>query len=446
MTRQILPTFLTILTLLNGNLVNSLPIDHGMYVMPNVSKWLNGYYASLSSETDSMPTYFNIYDELPITQFVRNQGSANTCWAFAADSLLEIYIARKYDVYKDFSENHLINNTPIPLSYQSGGYFLAAMGYYLNQLGPINEVLDPYGSDDNDLKASPEFSVSGYIEGHDDQDLLKSLIQSKGAVVTSIHYNPALDGLYNWKTHSYYNPTTQLIKTHDIILIGWDDAYSKENFLSKPSRNGAFIAQNSFGNGWGDNGIFYISYDDVYVSETYYAIDDITYADPTSKIYFYDETGVTHFDAYNNQNTAVGVNVFNAKPKFTDQSEYLYAVGVYSEGDVQADIYFKSGAFDPETPVMGTLIKSVSLQSAGYSKIILDTALPLTANEPFTISVLLSGSTPFLVPIEAPYPGIAYDVWGKPNTGYIGVPGEFVDITRFRENASIAIRAYTFER
>lgn len=451
MIHRVLPTVLTILTLLHGSLVSYLPIDRNIQSMPNVTAWLSAYYNTLSDAETDLPPYFNVYDELPIEKFVRNQGSANTCWAFAADSLLELYIAQKYDVYKDFSESHLIHNSPIPLTYQSGGYFLAAVMYYLNGLGPVDEDLVPYDSTDDTLSIAPEFSVTGYIEGHDNQTQIKELILSKGAVVTSIHYTPSLEGLYNWDTHSYYNPTTKLPKTHDIILVGWDDAYAKENFISQPSQNGAFIAQNSFGNGWGDDGIFYISYDDVYVSDTYYAIDDVVYADPSTRVYYYDETGVTHFDAYNNKNAATGVNVFESKDKenlTAGETEYLYAVGLYSEGNVQADIYFKQGTFDSENPVLGSIKKTVTLDTAGYSQIFLDHAIPLVAGEPFTVSVVFSGSTPFLVPIEAPYPGIAYDVWGKTGVGYIGDAdsGDFVDITRFRENASIAVRAYTFER
>ena len=45
---------------------------------------------------------------------------------------------------------------------------------------------------------------------------------------------------------------------HDIVIIGWDDNYPKENFLADIESNGAFICQSSWGDKFGENGIFYV--------------------------------------------------------------------------------------------------------------------------------------------------------------------------------------------
>ena len=37
--------------------------------------------------------------------------------------------------------------------------------------------------------------------------------------------------------------------------------FSKDNFTVKPQNDGAFICQNSWGENFGDDGIFYISYE-----------------------------------------------------------------------------------------------------------------------------------------------------------------------------------------
>ena len=47
---------------------------------------------------------------------------------------------------------------------------------------------------------------------------------------------------------------------HAVALIGYDDNYSADNFSDnealKPKHNGAYIAINSYGNEWGNNGVF----------------------------------------------------------------------------------------------------------------------------------------------------------------------------------------------
>ena len=49
---------------------------------------------------------------------------------------------------------------------------------------------------------------------------------------------------------------------HDVVIIGWDDNYSKDNFSVSLEGNGAFICVNSWGDRFGDDGLFYVSYYD----------------------------------------------------------------------------------------------------------------------------------------------------------------------------------------
>ena len=119
---------------------------------------------------------------------------------------------------------------------------------------------------------------------------------------------------------SYYCDNTSFLANHAISIIGWDDEYSKNNFLKTPSCDGAYIAMNS----WGEKlSYFYISYDDFFVEQSMYGIQGISDVD-YDNIYQYDEFGMCiYLNPPEETLQMYGANVFHKKGK-------LAAVGTFN--------------------------------------------------------------------------------------------------------------------
>lgn len=389
-----------------------------------------------------LPKAFDTYSILDAAKFVRNQGSAATCWAFAANSLFEIKIAKVTGVINDFSEDHLISNTPIPSTYESGGHFLVSSIYYQNGLGPVDESLAPIDSHSNGKVFDVGYTLLDYTEINDNLISTKRAIFEHGAVLTSLYLNETDKTVYNTKTSSYFNSKDENLRTHELVLVGWDDAYSKDNFIVPPKSNGAFIAQNSFGNSWGKDGFFYVSYEDVHILSQVYAISDFELKTLKTTQYYYDKTGMTHFESFDSSNSAIGLNNFISKG-----NETLKRISVYtSEKNTRIDLYYGLGTFSNDKGFAFDSPKlSLRIPDKGYHTIDLPESLLLKVKSGFWIATKFTAKSPFVVPIEAPYPGIYYPLTANVGEGYIGNGLIFKDMTAIREKASIVLRATTYK-
>lgn len=391
----------------------------------------NGLVVSGLQAPSKLPTVFNTYDTLDATKLIRNQGTAATCWAFAANSMFEIAIAKQSNVYNDFSETHLIQYTSIPSTIESGGNFQASRIYYQNLFGPVDE------SSTLTTVVSTPYRLTGYVEINSDLNATKRAIFDYGSVLASIYLNETDEWVYSKENTAYYNDSLDRERTHELILVGWDDSYGKENFISTPKNDGAFIAQNSFGNSWGNNGFIYISYEDVHLLNEVYAITQFKSQPIQQTLYAYDETGITHFESFGDSNNAIGINTFKIKG-----NETLKNIGLYTaEDNMSVEIYYATGRFNQK---LSPVKYQITIEKKGYHVIDLPLALQLNDSSYFWIGTLFKGTTPFVVPIEAPFPGVTYPITSNAGESFIGNGDVFYDLILFRKNASIALRAFTW--
>lgn len=216
-----------------------------------------------TSDSQKLPSHYD-YRELQRSPSIKDQGVYGTCWAFASLTALESSLLPEEQM--DFSEDHMSRKNSFASEVNDGGEYTMAMAYLASWQGPVLEEDDPYGDG-----VSPEgLSSVKHIQevqiiGAKDFEMIKRMVFQYGGVQTSLYTS-----LINSKSRSeYYNPETYAYcyigtekPNHDVVIIGWDDNYPKENFTVNLEADGAFICRNSWGEEFGEDGTFYVSYYD----------------------------------------------------------------------------------------------------------------------------------------------------------------------------------------
>lgn len=100
-----------------------------------------------------------------------------------------------------------------------------------------------------------------------DTEAVKRLIMKNGALYVSAAVGCwGYPKIGNFDTGAAYLPEyTDLASrgNHGVVIVGWDDNYSKDNFGTTPPGDGAWIIKSSFGmKRYGDNGYMHVSYYD----------------------------------------------------------------------------------------------------------------------------------------------------------------------------------------
>ena len=353
-----------------------------------------------------IPSSYNL-NALGKVSSVKNQGGTGTCWAHAALAAAESSLIMDGAATKsiDLSESHLVwfsegQNTdeddplygdPFVVSncYDYGGNNSIALGALSSWMGAANESSYP------DVDSRPIIAESKRYDGAyrvrksvtfdpSDRTAIKSYLMENGALTIAYHSDDSTTAVSHYKFGSDYASFYQneYTKTnHAVTLVGWDDNFSKSNFVVTPPGNGAWLIKNSWGTGWGKDGYFYLSYYDTSIRSI--ASFEAEKAGGYSNVY---QHSMIAGSGYRTSSYITGANVFTASG-----NDPLTAVSFYtSEASVPYTIYIYSGV-DSKNPMSGTLMltQSGTASYAGYHTVDLSNTVSIPSGTKFSVCLAL---------------------------------------------------------
>ena len=398
------------------------------------------------AETKDLPSYYN-YAERGKRTYIKDQENMGACWAFAALSALETTLLPEETA--DYSEDHMLHNSGFGLSPEEGGDYIMALSYLSSWKGPVREEDDPYGDDVSDPLLSPVKHVQEVrmIESKD-YETIKKMIFKYGGVESSIYMalldeSTIDDRYYNATTNAYCYPN-ETNPNHEIVIIGWDDDYPAENFTPHVTEDGAFICQNSWGNRFGEDGIFYVSYEDYVIGTTNEVYTRIEDADNYDHIYQYDLCGWIGRVGYN-RNHAYFANVYTA-----ENEEELAAVSFYATGrDTTYKVYVDTDVkSEGDLKIQGEPVAEGGFKEMGYYTVDLSEPVELKKGERFAVIVEINtpGSTHPIAMEMSVEDSRTEMVSLEGKESYISNTSAFWERTQDSSSCNVCLKAFTRDK
>lgn len=400
--------------------------------------------ADTSENSSSLPASYDLRSRFRISA-IRNQGRYGTCWAFGALTAMESALLPE-DSYV-FSVDHMSMSNSFKVTQYDGGEYTMGMAYLAAWQGPVYEKDDPYG----DGKTNKELEAVKHVQemriiASKDIAAIKEAVFKFGGVQTSLYSSlqnaNSSSRYYNRATNSYcYIGTAK--PNHEVVIIGWDDNYSKDNFSIPLEGDGAFICQNSWGESFGDDGVFYVSYYDTNIGTHNVVYTRIEESDNYDNIYQSDLCGWVGKMGYDKE-SMYGANVFTAEKDEDVVATAFYATAPDTEYKVYVvDRFVNEKSFDNKV-----LVAEGVLEDAGYYTIDFERDIAVKAGQKYAVVVYVH--TP-----GATHPmAIEYDSGDRfldniildDGEGYISYSGTHFINVKDKQKCNLCIKAFTNDR
>lgn len=374
-----------------GTLITQTKDGYGLGYIPEVIKPDFGDYYSLQKiKSAKFPQIYDLRAIGYITP-VKNQILNGPCWAFASIGAVEsLWLKDGYGSY-DLSEKNMVSCHGFDNTVCMGGNNSMAMAYLNRRDGPISESDDPYGTINCSSTCLTGFNPQAWVSDSriipGDSLSIKQAILDYGAIASSMYYSSTY---YNASNYTYYYNGTSYTN-HGVLIAGWDDT------KITAGGTGAWIVKNSWGTGFGENGYFYVSYNDSKILSSNAAYPVRNNFEVNGQVYYYDKYG--RVSGYGlGGNTAYGLVKFIASNRREISKIVTYASTANTELDI--NIY---DSFDGTN--LSILLGSITNQQCslpGYYSFDLNNPILLSNGEDFYIRVKYQ--TPgylYPIPIEA---------------------------------------------
>ncbi len=399
------------------------------------------YLVTDTENTKNLPSYYSYVDKNK-NPIIKNQLNLGTCWAFASLTALESTLLPERNLI--FSADHISLNNSFNLSQYDGGEYSMAVAYLTAWQGPVLEKDDPYADfkTDDTLPEVLHVQEVQIIEAGD-FDEIKRMIYQYGGVESSIYMSledseSTSNKHYNDENASYCYIGEEK-PNHDVVIIGWDDDYAKENFNADVKENGAFICQNSWGEEFGDGGLIYVSYSDSNIGMTNVVYTGIENTDNYDNNYQSDLCGFRGMLGYDRE-YAYFANAYTAKG-----NEYLLAAGFYATGkDTEYSVYVCENFSNADSLANRKPVAKGKLENAGYYTIDFDEPVKVRGGQKFAIIVYIrtpNSDKPVAVELVKDYASKTVDL--TDGEGYISINGYKWDDTEEEQLCNVCLKCYT---
>ena len=315
---------------------------------------------------------------------VKDQGSNGACWAFGTTGALESAFKMATGIALDISENY-IQNSGLRYSIYGqpsiteGGYIGGGLGYVLSWLGIVSTEYDEYdelGKISQILFTPDSYHIADAIFlNTSNRTAIKHALINYGGLTIHVNGADPLNKYYNKQTHALYcdNKTSG---NHFVTIVGWNDTYSRTNFIIDPDMDGAWIVKNSWGTDWGDGGYFYLSYADAPLLNANAVGYIINNTEVYNKLYQYDIAPLDGFLEYKGVNNLTYTHTYESIG-----NDLIAAVGTYFISD--------NISYTINVKVNGNLVYSQKGKALryGFHTIPLNKTIAINKGDKFSIEI-----------------------------------------------------------